>query len=57
MSFTLAGQTLTVEVNVIDASNNPILSNPPVGEYKITELRLASDGKTLIVKHSDTPES
>jgi hypothetical protein len=56
MSFTFNGLTLNIEYT-IPSSLHLIESEPASGEYQITKLRLAADGKSIIVTHSDTPEA
>ena len=55
MSFTLEGQTLQIDVTVTEGTN-PILSNPNSGEYRIKEIKIDTDGKSVKIVHDDTPE-
>lgn len=45
------------DVTIIGTSEEVIITDPSSGEYRLKKLRLASDGKSIIVTYPDTPES
>jgi hypothetical protein len=53
MSFTLHNREGSFEITLIGAEQNPVVSNPESGEYKIKELRLDADKKIVVVYDTD----
>ena len=45
------------DVTIIGTSDEVIISDPTVGEYRLKKLRIHTDGQSIIVTHADTPES
>lgn len=51
-----ANLTVTIAYEDINGSNL-VISDPGTGQYQIKKLRLDTDGKSIVVVHSDTPEA